>query len=169
MVGLFSFCISIVAASAETSIWQIAEISDTEMAPVGYIYYTSAIGTQINSTPKKVVTSLRLVCSTKISTQRDNDPLIILFWNTMNGNTPQSVTIGVDKNTPNYLSRWQQEGPILLRSVNESKEIMQRLKTNKSIKFSWITVDGVQHLTIFDLRTFGVHLSEFNALCKTTL
>jgi hypothetical protein len=150
--------------------WKITEVTgNKERTPVGYIYHTGAVGTQVGSKTEKVVTSLRFVCSTKVSNQRDNDPLIILFWNTMTGNTGQYITSKTSVSPIDHMFRWEQEDSIMMRSVNESKDFIQELKTSKSVKFSWHSKDGTLRTTIFDLRGFNSHLGEFNALCKTEL
>lgn len=157
------------AVMAENTDWQVTEVAGHDKSIVGYIYHTGAVGTQISAKTEKVATSLRLVCSNKISSQRSGDPLIVLFWNTMDGNTPQFIGIKADNRPTDHPLRWEHEGAILMRSAYESKELMQTLKTSRSINFSWHGSDGIQRITTFNLRDFNEHLGEFNSSCKTEL
>lgn len=154
---------------AEDTSWKITEVPGKDKAIVGYIYHVGAVGTQVGAKTEKVVTSLRFVCSTKISTQRDNDPLIVLYWNTMTGVSTQHVLSRTSADPLDRIFQWEQDGPLLIRSVNESKDIIQKMRLSKNISFTWLGNDAVRRTTIFDLRTFDSHLGEFNALCKTEL
>jgi hypothetical protein len=165
---LISACVSMSALS-DGSEWKITEVPGKDKSIVGYIYHVGAVGTQITPKVEKVTTSLRFVCSTRTANQKDNDPLIILFWNTMTGNKSQIVEVKADKKIIGEPLKWDQEGSVLMRSVAESKELIQTMKTNKDVNFRWYGSDGVQHITTFDLRTFNSRLGEFNTLCKTEL
>ena len=167
---LFTLFLS-VNAIAENTGWQITEVPNKDNNIVGYIYHVGSIGTQTTKIGKteKVATSLRFVCSTKISTQRDNDPIIVLFWDTMDGSIGQYIVSQVSGKSLDHMYRWEQEGPVMMRSVNESKDLIMELKTGKNIKFYWHDKVGTLRTTIFDLQTFKSHLAEFNTLCKTNL
>ena len=165
---LFSTCLSI-AAYAENIGWEIKPEPGEDGTIVGYIYHSGAVGTQVGIKTEKVVTSLRFVCSTKTSAQRDNDPLVVLFWDSMTGVTSQYIVSKASAKPLDHMFRWEQDGPILIRSVNESKDLIQEMRLSKSISFSWHSKDGTLRTTIFDLRTFNSHLAEFNALCKIQL
>lgn len=153
-------------ASAQSSNWKIVNVQDSNNNVVGHIYYTESIGRQIGTTPEKVVTGLRLVCS-----RLGDDALLILYWQGMFGNTPEDVTITVDgrKIGVGQTYTWKRDGPVLVRTVAESVEITNALKTGRSINFSWKDAGNVQRNTVFDLRTFNSNISTFNASCKTNI
>lgn len=142
---------------AEGTDWDIAEIQ-VKNNIIGYVYYTEAQGTQSNKT-EKYITGLRLVCD-KIKT---DDPLLVIFWNNMDGNGEQQVSVKFKNDT--ITSAWSQDGAVLYKS---SKDFIQLLKVNKSVRFSWL--DGnVQRTSVFNLRDFNSHLSDLNKLCGTEL
>ena len=163
-VGLIATFV-VVGAMAENTNWEISKVTDRNNATVGYIYHTGAIGTQINARPEKVATSLRLVCSTL---QKNSEPLVVIFWNTLNGNIPQTVEMHTDKRVTETL-QWDQEGQVLMRSAAESKKLIQAMKTGNNISFLWTGTDSIRRNTNFNLRDFKTHLNEFNTLCKTEL
>ena len=168
---LFSLCVS-VSAFAEDTNWQITEVPNKDNVIVGYIYHSGAVGTQVDTNKKsqKVVTSLRLVCSLKASTQRDNDSLFVLYWDTMEGVSGQYIVSKTSgEPTDHNMFRWEQDGPLLIRSMNESRDIIQKMKLSKNMSFMWHSKDGTLRTTMFDLRTFGSHLTEFGTLCKIDL
>lgn len=157
------------AVMAENTDWQVTEVTGHDKSVAGYIYHTGAVGTQVGTKTMKAATSLRLVCSSKVSPQRSGDPLIAVYWNTMTGNAPQFPLIQVDKKDIGLPVQWMQDGQLLMRSVYESKELIQALKTGRNISFTWIGTDAVRRTTMFNLRDFNEHLGEFNSSCKTEL
>ena len=161
-VGLVA-ALAMSAAMAENTGWKIQRVPERTNSPaVGYMYETYAIGTQNGPGAKKNVTALRLICSVSI-----NKPLIAIYWNTMVGDKPQSVEIRANRKTISPRILWEQDGPLLMRSVAESTELIQLLKTSKDINFMWVDTNAVRRTTIFDLKDFNSHLSEFNTYCDT--
>ena len=174
MKKLFVALASIFALSAmaQSSDWKLTTVPGADRETVGHIYHTSAVGTQTGSKIEKFVTGLRLVCTARESTSNKNaDPVIAIYWNTMIGSTPQFVDIKVDGRQVGVgqETKWDQDGPLLLRRISESSTLMQSMKTGRSISFQWSGTDGVRRATIFDLRNFRSNLSEFNTLCKTQI
>lgn len=168
-VGIMSV-LAFTVGAVETHDWKITEVTENK-AIVGYIYHTGAVGTQIGVKTERFVTGLRFVCSTKAALT-PADPLITIYWNTMIGSIPQYTEIQLDKKPPEVdLStfRWEQDGPLLYRSVYISKSLIKLMKTSNSISFSWLGTDAVRRTTMFDLKTFNAHLGEFSALCKIEL
>lgn len=163
----FAFMLAVSTATAETHDWQITEVSGANNTVAGYIYHIGSIGTQVTKA-EKIATSLRIVCS---ATAPTDSPLITIFWNTMTGNTSQLVETRVNGRIiqVGQPQRWDQDGPLLIRQVSESRELVMALKSSKDIEFMWISPNGVRRITMFDLRNFNIHLHEFNALCKSNL
>ncbi len=162
--------LAITAGAAEIPSWKITEVTGNNKIAIGYIYHTSAIGTQVGAKTEKFVTGLRFVCSTKAAAM-PADPLITIYWNTMIGNMPQYTEIHLDKKLfeGDPAIRWEQDGPLLYRSMYVSQPLIKSMKTSNSISFSWLGTDAVRRSTMFDLKTFNAHLGEFSALCKIEL
>ena len=160
------------SAMAQSSNWTLTVVPGANKGTVGHIYHTSAVGTQTGARVEKVVTGLRLVCSAAdVSLDAPHQPVIALYWNTMSGSTPQFLDIKVDGKqvATGQETKWEQDGPLLLRTIAESRTLMQSMKTGRSISFQWIGTDSVRRATIFDLRDFRSDLSEFNTVCKTQI
>lgn len=157
-------------ANAQSSNWKIVSVQNTNNEVVGHIYHTESIGRQVGASPEKVATGLRLVCS-RLSANGNEDALIVLYWQGMFGNIPEDVTITVDgrKIGVGQPYTWKRDGPVLVRTVAESVEITNALKTGRSINFSWKDTGNVQRTTVFDLRSFNSNISSFNSSCKTNI
>lgn len=157
------------SAMAQTSDWKLSAVPGYDKNTVGYIYHTSAVGTAQSGTRiEKFVTGLRLVCAeTLVSPNGNNQPIIALFWDRMIGSMPQTVEVKVDGSIQEI--RWDQDGPLLLRSISESRTLIQSMKTGNKISFQWTGPDSVRRTTLFDLRNFRSDLAEFNKVCKTQI
>lgn len=157
------------SAAAQTTTWNISEVSGKNAEILGYIYHTSTVGTQIGAKTKKVISGLRLVCSTKgYSAMATSEPIVAIFWQGMFGNTPTAVSAEVDKKPIRLVpTLWDHDGQILYRNFSDSAELIQALKTGRNVTFSWEGNDSVKRKTVFSLRDFNSQLSEFNALCNT--
>lgn len=157
------------SAMAQASDWKLTTVPGYDKGTVGYIYHTSAVGTaQTGSKTEKYVTGLRLVCSASdVVLDGNKQPVIAIFWDRMIGSMPQNVEVKVDGSSQEI--RWDQDGTLLLRSVSESKALIQSMKTGNKISFQWTASDSVRRTTMFDLRTFRSDLSEFNKVCKTQI
>lgn len=153
--------------SAQVAAWNISEIKGKDNSVVGYIYHTSAVGTQVRNKPEKIVSGLRLVCSTKTWTSNESDSIIAVYWNGMFGNTNQKVDVKVDGRTIALPSNWDQDNQIVFRKISESAELVQALKTGRNVTFSWDGTDSTKRVTTFSLRDFNQKFSEFNNSCKT--
>ena len=168
MKKLFVALASIFALSAmaQSSNWTLTAVPGVNREIVGHIYHTGAKGTQ-GEKKDKSRTGLRLVCSSR----ENGEPVIALFWEAMTGSTPQFLDIKVDGKqvATGQETKWDQDGPLLVRSIAESKTLLQSMKTGRSISFQWIGTDSVRRATIFDLRDFRSNLSEFNTVCKTQI
>lgn len=148
--------------------WKLSEVKGNDRSVVGYVYHTEAVGTQVSQKTEKVVAGLRLVCSTKASTQRNNDLIIAIYWDGMFGNLTQSTDVLFNKRMfeTGQKLRWDQDGPLLIRYVTDSRTFIQALKVNKDVKISWIGTDNVKRIVMFDLQEFNMNISEFAKLCK---
>lgn len=171
MKNLLAILSSFIAlsAAAQSSDWKLTPVPGADRGTVGYIYHTSAQGTQSGT---KVITGLRLVCTVDgFTANKQSDPIIGLYWNTMTGNIPQLLNIKVDGRqvgTGEEL-RWHQDGPLLLRTIAESRTLLQAMKTGNKISFQWTGTDSINRSTIFDLKDFRSDLNEFNDICKTQI
>ena len=170
LLGIIIACFS-ATVLAKDGDWHITEVKSTDNVIVGYIYHSSSVGTQSGTETKKMVSSLRLVCTGKPPAQGKNDPLIVIFWNTMVGDKTQNIEIIFDKKINKYGTKyiWKQEGPLLIRSIIESKELIQSLKNNKTLYITWTDSRGIRRTTMFDLINFNFRFAEFNKLCNTDL
>lgn len=171
---LFVALVSIFALSAmaQSSDWKLTTVPGADRGTVGYIYHTNSIGTQVGAKTMKVVTGLRLVCTAEgFTANKNSEPIIALYWNTMTGSIPQFLDIKVDGRqvATGQEIRWDQDGPLLMRTINSSRTLIQSMKTGNRISFQWTGTDAVQRTTVFDLRDFRSNLSEFNTLCKTQI
>jgi hypothetical protein len=167
---LILFFVSL-SAMSQTTEWKIKEVKDRDNSTVGYIYHTSAVGTLIGTRIEKYATGLRLVCSTKNSPNFVADPLIAIYWNTMNGIYMRDVEVSVDNKIPDtkLSGQWEADGALLLRTIPDSKNLMQALKTSHTIRLSWVGEDSFKRITVFDLKSFNLRAAEFSSLCKTEL
>ena len=113
--------ISILAATgaqAQALGWNLTEVPAKDKSVAGYIYHSSAVGTQIGTKTEKVVTGLRLVCSTKeYVAMRESDPVVAIYWNGMFGNGTQAVNVKVDGRPIQMATPWEQDGPVLFRRI----------------------------------------------------
>jgi len=158
---LCSLCICL-SAFGKSSDWKLTEIAGLNNSKVGYIYHTNAIGTQYGNKTEKFVTSLRLVCSIN----SNEEPAIVIFWNTMTGNLPQLIEIKIDGKLIDQ-TPWNHEGPIFYKRISESRNLLQSIKLGRNISLQWN--DGDQKITIFNLQEFKEGLIEFNKACNTQL
>jgi hypothetical protein len=163
---LFGIVSILVAGSVQAQAlgWNVSEVLGKDKTPVGYIYHSSAVGTQVGTKTEKVITGLRLVCSIKSS----EGPAIALYWNGMFGNTPQSVDVKVDGRKIAQSTPWDQDGPLLFRKIADSQELMQGLKTGRAVSFEW-TQSGVKRTTVISLKDFNSGFGEFKTSCKTQI
>ena len=161
--GIFATLLSSTAICQPVT-WSLSEIKGkTEVA--GYIYHTSATGTQYGAKTEKVFTGLRFACSPKSSAP----PLMIIYWNTMKGSSVQYVHATVDgKIVPNN-DQWFQDESIVYRAMQDSDPIMQQLKAGSTVTFTWIDNNAVKRTTAFDLRDMKKGLGDFNAVCHTQI
>jgi hypothetical protein len=163
--------LALVAASnavAQTAAWNISEIKGKDNSVVGYIYHSSAVGTQVKDKTEKVVSGLRLVCSTKGWTAMgDADPIIAIYWNGMFGNTNQKIDVKVDGRPVTLTTHWDQDNQIVFRKISESAELIHAMKTGRNVTFSWTGTDTARRTTTISLRDFNQKFGEFNNSCKT--
>jgi hypothetical protein len=147
-------------ANALGSAWSLTEIGE-EKQIVGYIYHIGSLGTRFGDTATKHPTSLRLICSTKV---KDVDPLVGIFWQGNNGYIDVNVSVKIDGKTITT-GLWNQTGQLTHRDASDSAELIQALKTGKTVKFEWISSDSTRRVTAFSLT--GLNFAEFNTKCKT--
>jgi len=167
LCGLLSMCC--VSSALAAGAWKLVEVEDATKSVVGIIYHSESVGTATASSDRvsKLVTGLRLVCSTKDQNLGRNEmPVIAVYWNLMAGNSPQTPVIRVDGKQIES-GQWNQEGQLLYRPINESPALMQALKIGKTVSFDWKGGDNIRRQTVFDLRDFKSDLTKFNASCKT--
>ncbi len=167
LIGILAL-IAATNVAAQASTWNISEIKGKDNSVVGYIYHSSAVGTQIRDKTEKVVSGLRLVCSTKsLPAIGSPESIVAVYWNGMFGNTNQKIDVKVDGRSINLATHWDQDNQIVFRKISESAEMIQAMKAGRSITFSWTGTDSVKRNTTFSLRDFNQKFSEFNNSCKT--
>lgn len=152
--------------------WKLTAVQNADNKTVGFIYHTNAIGTQFGPKIEKIITGLRFICaSDDFIPEKNSNPVVALYWNTMIGNTSQTINITID-NKQVWTGReikWDHDGPLLLRTITESKDLIQLMKSGHNIRFQWIGDDTINRVTEFNLRNFRSGLNEFNTVCKTEI
>lgn len=133
MKKLVSYAIFLVCCVANAQTWKMSEVTGKDKSIVGYIYHTSATGTKIGDKQEKAFASLRLVCSTKSNAP----PLVVLYWNGMNGSGNKYPLVQIDgKQVTVQQEVWIQESNILYRTVYSDDQLMKLLKTSSKVTFS---------------------------------
>jgi len=164
-MGLLSLCISLNVLARDPN-WKIIKITGKDSAPVGYMYETGSVGHQtFGSRTEKLVTGLRIICSVASK----ESPVIGVFWNTMQAEDIQHISIKIDKKQYSEKLEWFPDQSILWRNTSELNSLIQSLKNGQMVDFEWTDKNNVNRRTIFDLRSFNSHLNEFNTLCKIKL
>jgi hypothetical protein len=162
--GLLSV-LAMTAGAAETSTWNLVEVQTKDKTVVGYIYHTAAVGTQLNNKKiEKVGAGLRLICSSK----GNGESIITVYWDGMHGNTTQNVEVTVDKKQIAIGApvRMNQDGPIIYRSLSESRFILQAMKTGQNIQFVWTGTDSINRTVIFNIQEFNSNYAAFASACR---
>ncbi len=116
---------------------------------------------------EKVVSGLRLVCSTKTLPAMGSESIIAVYWNGMFGNTNQKIDVKVDGKSIHLTTPWDQDNQIVFRKISESTEMIQAMKTGRNITFNWVGTDSAKRITTISLRDFNQRFGEFNNSCKT--
>jgi hypothetical protein len=165
----FGLSLATVAAFAQIGSWKVSEVT-VNKEPVGYIYHTEANGVSESRPQDNTVAGLRLVCS-KIVPQKGPNEIIGIHWQTMTGYEAQYLTITIDGNKVGLGEplRWEHEGQFLYRGLNESRTLLQSMKTGRSMSVRWIGSDAAYRNVTFDLRGFNSQLSDFNKKCNINL
>ncbi len=150
-------------AQAADPPWSLRKVL-SDKTPVGYIYYTAAIGT-IDSRPvQKSVTGLRLLCSLT-----GGSPVIAIYWNGTNFDGTEYISIEVDGRVISSPQMWRQEQNLTFRNLDESRLLLQELRIGRVVKFSWTGKNGIKRTTMFSLAGFNANLAEFASACKISL
>lgn len=164
LFGILSILVTVGAqAQVQAHAWNLSEVRGKELTVVGYIYHSSAVGTQIGTKATKAITGLRLVCSTK-----SNEAAIAIYWNGMFGNTQQTVDVKIDGRKISQTIPWQQDGPILFKDLFIEKELIQGLKTGRNINFEWVQ-GSVKRVTTISLQDFNQNFGDFKNSCNIQL
>ena len=170
MKKTFAFISSILLATTSYSQmslpqWHLDAVTNNSGIAVGYIYHTAAIGTECCEHPKKTITELRLICSTK----NKSNPIISVFWNGQDSAFDmQSVEVTVDKKPIPEVETysWIQEGPLTYRSLIDSRILIASMKNGHSISFAWTSDNDIRKYTIFNLSSFNQYLNDFTTACR---
>ncbi len=152
-------------AFAQSAEWKLSEIKDKGNTPVGYIFHSYAVGTEVGNgkVGNKTVTGLRLICSVKGPAA----PTIAVYWDApMSQESSQVLMWVVDSKTVRSSVEWKQDGKILYSSFTDSPELISALKSGKNISTRWTDKYGVQRSAAYNLDGFNAHLNEFNSACK---
>lgn len=141
--------------------WKLATVTGKDL-PVGYIYYTDAMGILSGPTQKKSFTSLRFICSLK-----GGDPILGIVWDGgIYSNSDLLVSVSTDATNiqPTF---WINETDIIYKPMIEIGDIIKLFKTSKYIKFQWVSSDTTVYTTTFNVS--GFDLTNFNTKCKLQL
>lgn len=169
LATLFSLLAFTTLAAAQQQ-WNITDVRKKTGELVGHIYHTSSVGTQVGAKTEKFVTGIRLVCTTKRYLAMGNpDPIIAIYWNTMAGENTETVFIEIDGKSVSDPLNWYQDGQILFRNLSDSHNLIQAMKSGKTMKVYWTSSDAVRRSSVFDIRTFNAKIAEFNTSCNTKL
>lgn len=163
----FIFTFSPYLAQAQTgNEWNLFPVYINDQS-VGYIYQTYSVGTVYKTPKEKNVTALRFICTLKGS----SPPLIAIFWSgSKNENLNLPIEISINESAVILKNQdWVQDGLVVFRTVDESRELIELMKTGRSISFTWKNKDGIKKHTIFALDNFTSLLSDFGTICKTQL
>lgn len=150
--------------------WRLTYIESEQKVPAGVIYHTESRGTEVSgNVTKKVITGLRLACAGKdFLVKMGSEPVIAVYWNTMTGNMPQTVSVKVDGKEIELgqAKQWRQEGNLLYRPLESSRGLLQALKVGRLVSFEWVSSDSTKRQTVFDITDFRTDLSKFNDYCN---
>lgn len=162
-IGLVALVASTLAFG-QSSEWKLTEVKGKDTTPAGYIYHNYSVGTQRTDTVEKVVSGLRIICSTTKGTY----PIVALYWNgRLSGDPLYSPVWTIDgKAIPTGIWTRFPEGKIISRPVSETTELMLALKNGHLATVAWTGSDAVRYSTAFDLTNYQSHLAEFEAACK---
>lgn len=161
---------SMMAFSVYAAPWTLSAIPDLKKETVGYIYHTSAVGTQVTkSVSKKVVAGLRMIC-TAPNLVRPGDayaPLIAIFWDGLNEINPTSITLQVDRSTSVNMqdTNWLPYNQLLVRNMSNSELLVNSMKSGKTLHASWTGANATTYKVIFDLNGFDDQLDSFKNSC----
>jgi hypothetical protein len=148
---LVAFC-SLVHAE-----WHLAAVYGKDI-PVGYIYYTSAVGT---TDKEKLATRLQFICSLK-----GGDPIVSIFWEkNIEANGEVVVSFVTDNSVP-VITSWTNDGELLYKPLSSAPKVINSVKTGRIIKFR-AQGTNTSYTTAFNVS--GVDFTEFNAKCGTQL
>lgn len=168
IISAFS-ALTCMAANSQSHIsWNLVPVPDRDNIVVGFIYHTEALGTEKNHGIKKVPTSLRLICSTKLEDVK-MDPIIAVLWSNLESSTNIRAIGTTIKGNVLSIDTWTQDGDLLYRSAISSDQLMDSMKHSKSVRFSWISQDSTKYDVVFDLKEFKNGLDNFNRVCHSKL
>lgn len=160
MKTLISLLLLLVALPAYAN-WQIVPvIKPGTSESVGFIYHIYATGNlNTGSENKKEIAGLRFVCS---STTNES-PLLILYWIDMQGSGTKEITLQDGVKTETY--KWTQENNIMWRRLQDSKKLLQTVKSSSVIRLSWTDKDKSYSVS-FDMTDFNKQYAQFKTKCK---
>jgi hypothetical protein len=137
--------------------WRLAAVYGKEV-PVGYIYYTSAVGT---AGKEKLETRLQFICSL-----RGGEPIVSIFWEKTIDTNGEVVVSFVPDNAPLMITSWTNDGELVYKPTASSPKVINAVKTARIVKFQ-MQGNNITYSTAFNVT--GVDFTEFNAKCGTQL
>lgn len=167
-VGIVA-ALSMLTANADNTDWSLNEVISKDNSIAGYVYETIAVGTQSGSRPEKNISSIQLVCTVLVPDSNNlPEPLLMLTWNTLEGNSPQLVDLIVDNGSA-YTLKFEHDGSLLYRPLSESTQLLHSIITSKNVKVSWTDETGTRRIVIFNLRNINAQLNVFSDKCGVKL
>jgi hypothetical protein len=143
--------------------WKISEIKSNENDKqiFGYIYHYRSRGYENNSAKKIYTSGIRFICSN----QPDDEPVIAIYWEGLTGNSVQYPTLVLDTKVQTYKDFWIQDGPVIYRTISQSKDLIERLHKTGLAKIFW-TEGSVERKTVVDFSEFSKGYRSFEKVCK---
>lgn len=161
MKKLFVIAALAVATSAfAQASWTLRDTPDGQ----GTVYRTEVYGTSTrDKNTRRSRVALTLACSPALR------PILMIQWEGLQGYGNRTINYSIDgRSTPGGASFvMRQEGDILYRDLESSRELLQSMKSGSTLTVDWVGLDQTRYLTVFNLSTFRSNLSEFNKKCKT--
>lgn len=137
--------------------WRLATVYGKD-SPVGYIYYTSAVGT---TEKEKLSTRLQFICSLK-----GGEPIVSVYWEKNIESNGEVVVSFVADNSVPVVTSWTNDGELLFKPLAAAPKLINAVKTSKIIKFR-AQGTNTGYTTAFNVS--GADFTEFNTKCSTNI
>ena len=160
---LFSALFSIAYAGSDN--WHSEVVPGEGVNPIGFIYYTGALGTKVLNKKEKTDTALEFICS-----YTGDAPVMSIFWRGYLAKDDVTINTFIDNKLFNAPTKWSVDGELIYIDLVKSTELIKQLKNARTVRFQW-SVGEVQETASYSVafNMTGVDFSDFNAKCNTLL